>query len=100
MAIEVFHKSDHLHRFDESIRIDRETQQWLCCVTAYIASLANKPATTVHSTKLLPKLSRNQARDRKNLQALKKQGWAVLTIWECETRNDPKLRTRILKFLL
>jgi hypothetical protein len=36
MAIEVFHKASV--NVDESIRTDRDTQQWLCCVTAYIAS--------------------------------------------------------------
>src|SRR5690348_16764452 len=36
MAIEVFHKATAY--IDESIRTDRTTQQWLCCVTGYIAS--------------------------------------------------------------
>jgi hypothetical protein len=36
MTIEVFHEASAY--IDESIRTDRETQQWLCCVTAYIAS--------------------------------------------------------------
>jgi hypothetical protein len=36
MAIEVFHKATTY--VDESIRTDRETQQWLYCVTAYTAS--------------------------------------------------------------
>jgi hypothetical protein len=36
MAIEIFHKASTY--VDESIRTDRETQQWLCCVTAYVAS--------------------------------------------------------------
>jgi len=36
MAIEVFRKATTY--VDESIRTDCETQEWLCCVTAYIAS--------------------------------------------------------------
>jgi hypothetical protein len=36
MTIEVFHKATVY--VDESIRTHRDTQQWLCCVTAYIAS--------------------------------------------------------------
>ena len=36
MAIEVFHKANTY--VDESVRTDRETKEWLCCVTAYTAS--------------------------------------------------------------
>ena len=36
MTIEVFHKATTYA--DESIRTDRRSQQWLCCVAAYIAS--------------------------------------------------------------
>src|SRR5258708_32237927 len=32
-----------------------------------------------------PKLARNKERDAERLTALKKMGWRVLTIWECET---------------
>jgi hypothetical protein len=34
-VIEVFHKANTY--VDESIRFDRENNQWLCCVSAYIA---------------------------------------------------------------
>ena len=33
------------------------------------------------------KLSGNVARDRKNVELLKEQGWKVLIIWECEVKN-------------
>jgi len=35
VVIEVFHKANTY--VDESIRFDRENNQWLCCVSAYIA---------------------------------------------------------------
>ncbi len=36
------------------------------------------------------KISRNKARDRKNAAALKKLGWRVITVWECELKSlDP-----------
>ena len=31
-----------------------------------------------------PKLKRNQERDKKNVLELKKLGWRVITIWECQ----------------
>jgi DNA mismatch endonuclease (patch repair protein) len=45
------------------------------------------------------KQARNSARDRKNLLALKKSGWSVLVIWECEIKNAKKLHRRLLRFL-
>ncbi len=41
----------------------------------------------------------NVKRDRKNLLALKRDGWHVLTVWECETRNLRRLIQRIRRFL-
>ena len=33
------------------------------------------------------KLDRTLERDRKNIAALKRAGWRVLVVWECETRK-------------
>src|SRR6266545_1305167 len=33
----------------------------------------------------------NAARDQRNLRALKHDRWKVMIVWECETRNLPKL---------
>jgi DNA mismatch endonuclease (patch repair protein) len=46
-----------------------------------------------------PKLKRNQRRDRDNEKALRKLGWNVLTIWECETAEFHALAERITAFL-
>ena len=36
------------------------------------------------------KITRNKARDQKNAAALKKLGWRVITVWECEIKDlDP-----------
>jgi DNA mismatch endonuclease (patch repair protein) len=36
------------------------------------------------------KIARNKARDKKNTAALKKLGWRVITVWECEAKTlDP-----------
>jgi DNA mismatch endonuclease (patch repair protein) len=46
-----------------------------------------------------PKLTRNKERDAENTAALKKAGWRVLTIWECETKDERTLARAITRFL-
>src|SRR5687767_7218174 len=41
----------------------------------------------------------NVERDKRNLRALKREGWDVLIVWECETRNPSSLETRVQSFL-
>ena len=47
----------------------------------------------------LPKLRRNVERDAEHLATLKKMGWRVLVIWECETKNEAALTKRLNRFL-
>ncbi len=47
----------------------------------------------------LPKLEGNVERDKQIIKLLKKEGWSVLVIWECETKVVAKLTARISKFL-
>jgi DNA mismatch endonuclease (patch repair protein) len=58
--------------------------------------LASKPRsnTGYWSTKL----ARNQARDAVHEQALRDLGFDVLTVWECETRNESRLREVLATF--
>ncbi|MGI8545219.1 MAG: very short patch repair endonuclease [Aridibacter sp.] len=42
---------------------------------------------------------KNVERDSQNLTAYKKEGWKVLTIWECEIKDLDKLKNKLLKFL-
>jgi len=46
-----------------------------------------------------PKLASNQARDERVRRALEALGWRVLVIWECEVKDQGKLRREILEFL-
>ena len=46
-----------------------------------------------------PKLAKNKSRDAKNRQRLRRLGWNILVIWECQTRDIKKLSTRLTKFL-
>ncbi len=47
----------------------------------------------------LPKLARNVQRDKDAAAALRKMGWKVLVVWECETKTPARLEKRVLKFL-
>jgi len=45
------------------------------------------------------KLARNVERDRAASAALKKAGWRVAVVWECETINPDTVRNHLLKAL-
>lgn len=47
----------------------------------------------------VPKLERNAARDRTNLEKLTSQGWDSLVIWECELRDLSAVAKRVRVFL-
>ncbi len=46
----------------------------------------------------IPKLEGNKARDRRNVEELADLGWRVIIVWECETKDLDRLRTRLMKF--
>lgn len=46
-----------------------------------------------------PKLEGNRARDARNRRALRRLGWSVLVIWECQIKREATLRSRIVEFL-
>jgi len=46
-----------------------------------------------------PKLEATRDRDRKNVRKLRRLGWGVLVVWECELRNEEAVRRRIRRFL-
>lgn len=43
----------------------------------------------------LPKLERNRRRHARQARQLRRLGWHVLTVWECQTRNPEKLGERL-----
>lgn len=47
----------------------------------------------------LPKLRRNIERDRRVAKDLRRGGWCVIVVWECQTREVDRLRDRLLKLL-
>jgi DNA mismatch endonuclease (patch repair protein) len=46
-----------------------------------------------------PKIARNKERDDLAAAALRKSGWKVFVVWECETRDEAKLKDRLRRFL-
>ena len=45
------------------------------------------------------KVARNRARDLANANALAREGWKVLTVWECELGSESALTKRLVRFL-
>jgi len=45
------------------------------------------------------KLLRNKSRDREDRKLLRRMGWKVLVVWECQLGNLERLRSRIRTFV-
>lgn len=45
------------------------------------------------------KISRNKKRDSQSLEQLFHMDWSVLALWECELRDEAKLKARLIAFL-
>lgn len=46
-----------------------------------------------------PKLLANQTRDAEHAAALQAQGWRILVIWECQTKDKTYLKNLLFSFL-
>jgi len=68
-----------------------------CFWHAHGCKIGKLPRTRVRFWKA--KMERNVARDIENEHRLHCQGWDVLTIWQCETRDAVLLRERLTLFL-
>ena len=47
----------------------------------------------------IPKLESNRLRDQRNQRALKRDGWKILVVWECQLSNKERLENKIRRFL-
>lgn len=56
-------------------------------------------APKANATYWAAKIARNRARDAANAHALARDGWSVLTLWECELRATDALTRRLRRFL-
>ncbi|HEX3945233.1 MAG TPA: DNA cytosine methyltransferase [Rhizomicrobium sp.] len=79
----------------KTLRLNRpEWNVWECDIATFPAHKYKDIELYWH-----PKLSRNVERDKLSIASLKKEGWRVLVIWECETKNIEKLERRLRQFL-
>ena len=46
-----------------------------------------------------PKLQRNVEKQEQDIKSLRKSGWKVYKIWECQTKNEQNLTKKLLKIL-
>ena len=58
---------------------------------------AKLPSTNVRFWR--EKIERNQARDRRVIRKLRRMGWGVMVVWQCQTANVDRLTRRLLHFL-
>lgn len=45
------------------------------------------------------KREKTRIRDRRNIAVLRRAGWRVLVVWECQTRNHTNLAERLIAFI-
>ena len=45
------------------------------------------------------RITTNQERDRRSETALRRMGWSICVVWECEVGNAGALRERLTRFL-
>lgn len=45
------------------------------------------------------KQERNAKRDRRHARSLRREGWKVLVVWECERSNPERMQKRLFRFL-
>lgn len=43
------------------------------------------------------KFESNVRRDNRNVKSLRKQGWTVVTVWECETKRPEKVGNKLAR---
>ena len=46
-----------------------------------------------------PKLEANRKRDSRNQRLLRKEGWRLLIVWECQLADEHALKNSIIEFL-
>jgi DNA mismatch endonuclease (patch repair protein) len=47
----------------------------------------------------IPKLNSNRERDAENTKTLRKNGWKVKIIWECQLKNSNQVQKSVARFL-
>jgi DNA mismatch endonuclease, patch repair protein len=60
-------------------------------------ALARMPKSRLEFWK--PKMEANRKRDSRNQRLLRKEGWRILVVWECQLADEETMQDRIMKFL-
>jgi DNA mismatch endonuclease, patch repair protein len=47
----------------------------------------------------VPKLEANRLRDARNQRALRRLGWKILVVWECQLGNKEQLKNKLSRYL-
>lgn len=68
-----------------------------CFWHRHSCKLATMPKSKVRFWR--SKFEHNVERDRENLRLLRKEGWKVLEIWQCQLKNTERMNNRIYEFL-
>jgi DNA mismatch endonuclease, patch repair protein len=68
-----------------------------CFWHSHSCKMAHVPKSNV--SYWVPKLERNRVRDRRNVKALRAEGWQSLVIWECELRDEGSVNKRLKTFI-
>lgn len=68
-----------------------------CFWHGHTCRYGNLPKTRLGYWK--PKIAANRARDRKQANRLRKAGWSVMIVWQCQLRDRKRLQPRIEGFL-
>ena len=48
----------------------------------------------------LPKLKRNIEKQAEDFRKLRKEGWKTIVVWECQTKNQIKLESRLRRMFV
>lgn len=91
-----------LHRKDLPGKPDIVLPKWMTVVMVHGCFWHGHDCCNGHVPKSntaywLSKLSRNRQRDLENSAKLSLLGWKQIIVWECQTGNVEKLRTRLLE---
>lgn len=68
-----------------------------CFWHGHFCKRAKMPKSRVEYWK--EKIKNNRLRDARDRRNLKKLGWRVIVVWECEVKNVERIRSRILRSL-
>ena len=68
-----------------------------CFWHAHDCPRGNAPSSNVEFWQ--QKIGKNRERDRRVREELERAGWRVLTMWECDTKDEGRLQRLLLRFL-